>query len=131
MLSDILDEIRVDLQWVAHNGLPIREPLPTCPTLKRMAVDPGADDWGERLVIDYGQPTRTAESAPPSTRSRDRSPPRRPQSENRHRASFFLTQKIRNDSFDLRRSAAHRNAVVSARQKRSPDPLFAFKPVWP
>ena len=63
VLSDILDEIRVDLQWVAQNGLPIRETLPPRPTLKRMALDPCAEDWNERLVIDYGEPTRTAEAA--------------------------------------------------------------------
>ena len=54
VLSDILDEIRVDLQWVTQNGLPIRESLPACPTLKRMAVDPCAEDWGERLVMEFG-----------------------------------------------------------------------------
>jgi hypothetical protein len=62
VLSDILDEIRVDLQWVTQNGLPIRESLPACPTLKRMALDPCADDWGERLVIEFGEPRRTAET---------------------------------------------------------------------
>jgi hypothetical protein len=56
VLSDILDEIRVDLQWVTRNGLPIREPSPSCPTLKRMALNPCADDWSERLVINYGTP---------------------------------------------------------------------------
>lgn len=55
VLVDAIDEIRVELQWVTRNGLPIREPLPTVPILKRMALDPCADDWGERLVIDYGE----------------------------------------------------------------------------
>jgi hypothetical protein len=62
VLSDILDEIREELQWVTRNGLPIREPLPACPTLKRMALDPCADDWNERLVIDYGPLPRAASS---------------------------------------------------------------------
>lgn len=61
LLTDILDEIRVDLQWVTQNGLPIREPLPACPTLKRMALDLRAEDWGERLVIEYRSSTRNAE----------------------------------------------------------------------
>ena len=59
VLSDILDEIREELQWVAQNGLPIREPLPPCPSLTRMALDPCADNWAERLVIDYGTPKRS------------------------------------------------------------------------
>lgn len=54
VLSDILDEIREELQWVTRNGLPIREPLPAVPVLKRMALDPCAEDWGERLVVEYG-----------------------------------------------------------------------------
>ena len=37
--------------------------MPTCLTLKRMAADPCAEDWGERLVIDYGEPMGTAEAA--------------------------------------------------------------------
>lgn len=55
VLSDILDEIREELQWVTRNGLPIPEPLPTVPVLKRMAVDPCANDWNERLVIVRGE----------------------------------------------------------------------------
>jgi hypothetical protein len=75
-LSDILEEIRVDLQWVTQNGLPIRESLSPCPTLKRMALDPCADDWGDQLVIEYG-PRRTSDemrrnvvNAPDSSNSR-------------------------------------------------------------
>lgn len=71
VLSDILDEIREELQWVTRNGLPVqvKEPLSPVPVLKRMAADPCAPDWAERLVIDYGIPAHVdkaeAMSPPP------------------------------------------------------------------
>jgi hypothetical protein len=56
VLSDILDEIREELQRVTRNGLPVRELPAAIPTLKRMAINPCAEDLGERLVIEYGHP---------------------------------------------------------------------------
>lgn len=54
LLVDAIDEVREELSWLTRNGLPSREPLPPVPVLKRMAADPCADDWGERLVIERG-----------------------------------------------------------------------------
>lgn len=55
VLVDDIDEVREELSWLTRNGfLPSREPLPPVPVLKRMAADPCADDWGERLVIERG-----------------------------------------------------------------------------
>jgi hypothetical protein len=51
VLSDIMDEIREDIQWVSRNGLPLRTPHPISPVLKQMALDPMAEDWGKRLKI--------------------------------------------------------------------------------
>ena len=49
-----LMKFREELSWLTRSGLPSREPLPPIPVLKRMAADPCADDWGERLVIERG-----------------------------------------------------------------------------
>jgi hypothetical protein len=51
VLTDVLDEIRDDIQWVTRNGLPLRTPHAVSPVLKQMALDPLAEDWGERLQI--------------------------------------------------------------------------------
>ena len=56
VLVDAIDEVREELSWLTRNGLPSRESLPPVPVLKRMAADPCADDWGERLVIERGGP---------------------------------------------------------------------------
>jgi hypothetical protein len=73
VLSDILNEIREELEWVTQNGLPVQErplPLPPVPILKRMAADPCAADWNERLVIDYGsQADESSESVATAARS--------------------------------------------------------------
>lgn len=54
LLVDAIDEVREELSWLTRNGLPSREPLPPVPVLKQMALDPCADDWNERLVIERG-----------------------------------------------------------------------------
>ena len=59
VLIDSIDEVRDELQWLARNGLPTGEPLPTSPVLKQMAADPCADDWGDRLVIERGDTDAT------------------------------------------------------------------------
>lgn len=55
LLVDAIDEVREELSWLTRNGLTSSEPLPPVPVLKRMALDPCADDWGERLVIERGE----------------------------------------------------------------------------
>lgn len=67
LLVDAIDEVREELSWLTRNGLPSREPLPPVPVLKQMAADPCAEDWGERLVIDYGARGRGAETPPATT----------------------------------------------------------------
>ena len=60
----IFEEIREDLQWLTQNGIEIREPvgrLHPIPILKRMALDPAGEDWGEKLVIDFGIPSEHPE----------------------------------------------------------------------
>lgn len=64
LLVDAIDEVREELSWLTRNGLPSREPLPPVPVLKQMAADPCADDWGERLVIDYGTRNTNGETQP-------------------------------------------------------------------
>jgi len=54
LLVDAIDEIRDELQYLNINGIRTREPLPAVPVLKRMALDPCAIDWNERLVMDFG-----------------------------------------------------------------------------
>lgn len=50
MLRQVLDEIREDFSWLTRNGLPV-QPIEHV-HVKRMALDPCADDWGERLEIE-------------------------------------------------------------------------------
>ncbi len=47
VVRDILDETREDLSWLSRNGLPHRPTVHT--QLVRMAADPLASDWNERL----------------------------------------------------------------------------------
>ena len=49
-LRQVIDEIREDFSWLTRNGLPVRPIEHT--HVKRMALDPCADDWGERLDIE-------------------------------------------------------------------------------
>ncbi len=77
LLVDAIDEVREELSWLARNGLPSREPLPPVPVLKQLAADPCADDWGERLVIDYGTRDTNDETQPavvPETASDEATP---------------------------------------------------------
>ncbi|MEZ6131130.1 MAG: hypothetical protein R3C59_20855 [Planctomycetaceae bacterium] len=77
LLVDAIDEVREELSWLTRNGLPSREPLPPVPVLKQMAADPCADDWGERLVIDYGTRNTNGETQPivtPETASVEAAP---------------------------------------------------------
>lgn len=50
MLRQVMDEIREDFSWLTRNGLPV-QPIEHV-HVKRMALDPCADDWGERLEIE-------------------------------------------------------------------------------
>ena len=83
LLVDAIDEVREELSWLTRNGLPSQEPLPPVPVLKQMALDPCAEDWGERLVIERGdaRPSPPGDSEPmvpqPATLP-PQSPPSRP-----------------------------------------------------
>jgi hypothetical protein len=74
VLIDSIDEVRDELQWLARNGLPTGEPLPTSPVLKQMAADPCADDWGDRLVIERGDTDASAERETEPTNSTPKLP---------------------------------------------------------
>lgn len=50
VLREVLDEIREDFSWLTRNGLPI-QPIEHV-HVKRMALDPCAEDWGEHLEIE-------------------------------------------------------------------------------
>ena len=50
LLRQVMDELREDFSWVTRNGLPVQPSEHF--VVKRMALDPCAKDWGERLVID-------------------------------------------------------------------------------
>lgn len=85
LLVDAIDEVREELSWLTRNGLPSSEPLPPVPVLKRMALDPCADDWNERLVIERGEvahkpPADTQASVPQAPTP----PPQTPSSRTGH-----------------------------------------------
>ena len=48
VLREAIDELRVDFSWAVQNK---RLSRGACPVLKRMAADPTAADWRERLEI--------------------------------------------------------------------------------
>ena len=50
VLRQVLDEVREDFSWVTRNGLPMKPVEYSC--VKRMALDPCAEDWGEKLVVE-------------------------------------------------------------------------------
>lgn len=50
MPREVMDEIREDFSWWTHNGLPV-QPIEHV-HVKRIALDPCAADWGERLEIE-------------------------------------------------------------------------------
>lgn len=49
-LRQVIDEVREDFSWLTRNGLPV-QPIQHI-HVKRMALDPCADDWNERLEIE-------------------------------------------------------------------------------
>lgn len=49
-LRQVIDEIREDFSWLTRNGLPV-QPIEHV-HVKRMALNPCADDWGERLEVE-------------------------------------------------------------------------------
>ncbi len=49
-LGTVLESIREDVSWVTRNGLPV-QPVEHI-HLTRMARDPCADDWNERLLVE-------------------------------------------------------------------------------
>ena len=70
VLRNVLDEIREDFAWAVQNGRLSTGQLPRPFVLKRMAADPTAPDWAERLnrepqaphsepsaILDEGTPT--------------------------------------------------------------------------
>ena len=50
LLRQVMDEIREDFSWVTRNGPPVQSIEHV--HVKRMALDPCADDWGEHLEIE-------------------------------------------------------------------------------
>jgi hypothetical protein len=58
VLIDVAEGIREELQWVTRNGLPAGESSPYVPVVRRMAKDPTAPDWNQRLVLDRGNPAK-------------------------------------------------------------------------
>lgn len=65
LLSTIIDELREELSWLTRNGIPPHADAIPSPVLKRMAADPLADDWNERLVIARGEPADVTPRASP------------------------------------------------------------------
>ncbi len=51
VLRNVLDEIREDFSWALRNGHPTPEHELQHPILKKMALDPSATDWQNRLEI--------------------------------------------------------------------------------
>ncbi len=54
VLRNILDEIREDLSWALRNGHPIPKNNTQHSVLKKMGLDPCAEDWQDRLEIVNG-----------------------------------------------------------------------------
>lgn len=50
VFRQVMDEIREDFSWLTRNGLPV-QPIEHVHVV-RMALDPCADDWGDRLEIE-------------------------------------------------------------------------------
>jgi hypothetical protein len=66
VLTDVLEEIRQELQWLTRNGLPAPEPS-TVPVLKSMALDPTAPNWNAHLRIERGSGAAQKTASPAST----------------------------------------------------------------
>jgi hypothetical protein len=50
VLREVLDEIREDFSWISRNDLAI-QPIEHV-HVRRMALDPCAEDWGDRLEVE-------------------------------------------------------------------------------
>jgi hypothetical protein len=50
LLGKTLDQLREDFSWVTRNGLPV-QPIEHV-VVRRMALDPCAKDWIDKLVVD-------------------------------------------------------------------------------
>jgi hypothetical protein len=62
VLRQVIDEIREDFSWLVRNGLPV-QPIEHV-HVKRMALDPCAEDWGERLEIERSTYLPRASASP-------------------------------------------------------------------
>jgi len=62
VLRQVIDEIREDFSWLTRNGLPV-QPIEHV-HVKRMALDPCAEDWGERLEIERSTYLPRASASP-------------------------------------------------------------------
>ena len=69
-LIEVIEGVREEMSWLTRNGMPMQEtPLPCSPVLKRMALNPTAENWSEQLEIVRGgesQPRVPAPVTPPT-----------------------------------------------------------------
>lgn len=70
MLRNVMDEIREDFSWVTRNGLPI-QPIEHV-HVKRMALDPCAEDWGDHLEIERSTYVPRGSASPLDSTALDR-----------------------------------------------------------
>lgn len=64
-VGSTLEAIREELNWLTRNGIPPHADPPACHgVLKRMALDPTSEDWGDRLQIESGETQCQAENLP-------------------------------------------------------------------
>ncbi|MBX3440198.1 MAG: hypothetical protein KF861_22100 [Planctomycetaceae bacterium] len=75
LLSVIIDELREELSWLTRNGLPPHADAAPSPVLRRMALDPCADDWRERLAIARGEPVVAPPASSPTQPATPGKPP--------------------------------------------------------
>lgn len=62
VFRQVMDEIREDFSWLTRNGLPV-QPIEHVHVV-RMALDPCAEDWGDRLEIERSTYTPRASTSP-------------------------------------------------------------------
>lgn len=62
VLVQVVDELRDEIEYLNRNGLPVRDEFRAVHHVRQMAVDPCAEDWSERLVVDSRSSNSTAES---------------------------------------------------------------------
>lgn len=55
VLIDLISDVREDLSWLTRNGVPHQ---PLLIRVERMALDPLAKDWGDRLQISVISPNQ-------------------------------------------------------------------------